>query len=170
MGVMTATSSTIFNYPPEIIYDFVSNPSNWGRTYAGSSGLPPGQNLSLPLKVGDIWTEKVALPNNTYHPQLIFEIADRGRKFAFRQVNNIAAGEDGSGGVKGYCWITYTFVEAGCGLTLFTRNLTCELEKGVDVPEDLWLAMSRPSGIDKYHEKIKELLDEEMGKHKILEV
>ncbi|KAI4638667.1 hypothetical protein J4E93_009968 [Alternaria ventricosa] len=108
MGVMTCTSSTIFNYPPEIIYDFVSNPSNWGRTYAGSSGLPPGQNLSLPLKVGDVWTEKVALPNNTYHPQWVLEIADRGRKFAFRQVNNIAAGEDGSGGVKGYCWITYT--------------------------------------------------------------
>ncbi|KAI4911369.1 hypothetical protein J4E85_011278 [Alternaria conjuncta] len=69
MGVMSVTSSTIFNYPPEIIYDFVSNPSNWGRTYAGSSGLPPGQNLSLPLKVGDVWTEKVALPNNTYHPK-----------------------------------------------------------------------------------------------------
>ncbi|KAI4699885.1 hypothetical protein J4E89_011059 [Alternaria sp. Ai002NY15] len=113
MGVMSVTSETIFNYPPEIIYDFVSNPSNWGRTYAGSSGLPPGQNLSLPLKVGDVWTEKVALPNNTYYPQWVLDIADRGRKFAFRQVNNLAAGEDGSGGVQGYCWIAYTFVEAG---------------------------------------------------------
>lgn len=169
MGVISVTSETIFNYPPEIIYDFVSNPSNWGRTYAGSSGLPPGQNLSLPLKVGDVWTEKVALPKNTYHPKWVLEIADRGRKFAFRQVNNVAAGEDGSGGVSGYCWITYTFMKAGHGLTLFTRNLTCELEKVVDVPDDLMLAMSRPSGIDKYHDAIKKLLDVEFVEHKVLD-
>jgi hypothetical protein len=29
------------------------------------------------------------------------------------------------------------------------------------VPDDRWLAMSRPSGIDKYHAAIEKLLDEE---------
>jgi hypothetical protein len=104
------------------------------------------------------------LAENTYHAKWVLEIADRGRKFAFRQVgtshecgtkptntlssirllfsrwvNKIVENVDGSGGVEGYCWITYMFREAGCGLTLFTRNLTCELETGVEVPEDLWL-------------------------------
>jgi hypothetical protein len=170
MGVMSVTSETIFNYPPDIIYDFVSNPANWGRTYKGSAGVPIEEKLSLPLKVGDVWTEKVALPENTYHPKWVLETADRSRKFAFRSVNGIAVDVDGSGGVEGYCWITYTFTKAGHGLTLFTRNLTCELEKGVEVPDDLWLAMSRPSGIDKYHAAIEKLLDEESGEHKVLKL
>ena len=51
-------------------------------------------------------------------------------------------------------------MKAGHGLTLFERELTCELDKGVEVPDDLWLAMSRPSGIDKYPAAIEKLLDE----------
>jgi hypothetical protein len=87
MGVMSVTSETIFNYPPDVIYDFVGNPVNWGRTYKGSAGLPSdAKKLDLPLKVGDVWTEKVALAENTYHAKWVLEIADRGRKFAFRQV------------------------------------------------------------------------------------
>ena len=88
MGVMSVTSETIFNYPPDVIYDFVGNPVNWGRTYKGSAGLPSdAKKLNLPLKVGDVWTEKVALAENTYHAKWVLEIADRGRKFAFRQVS-----------------------------------------------------------------------------------
>ncbi|KAG9188916.1 hypothetical protein G6011_07621 [Alternaria panax] len=86
-----------------------------------------------------------------------------------KRINKIAEGVDGTGGVDGYCWITYTLTKAGCGLTVFTRNLTCELEKGVEVPEDLWVAMSRPSGIDKYHAAIAKRLDEETGEHRILD-
>ncbi|KNG49620.1 vacuolar assembly sorting protein [Stemphylium lycopersici] len=86
MGVMNVTSETIFNYPPDVIYDFVGNPVNWGRTYKGSAGLPSdAKKLNLPLKVGEVWTEKVALAEKTYHAKWVLEIADRGRKFAFRQ-------------------------------------------------------------------------------------
>jgi hypothetical protein len=169
MGIISVTYKTIFNYPPEITHDFVINPTNWGRTYGGSAGVPTEEKLSLPLKVGDIWMKKVALAKNTYHPKWVLEIADRGRKFAFRQVNNIAAGVDGRGGVPGYCRIAYTFMKAGCGLTLSTRNLTYELEKGVEVPDDLMLALSRPSGIDKYHAAVKRILDVEMAEHRILD-
>lgn len=168
MGVMSVTSETIFNYPPEIVYDFVSNPANWGRTYKGSAGIPPDENLKLPLKVGDTWTEKVALAENTYYPTWVLEIAERGRKFAFRSINNIGVAKDGTGGAPGICWITYTFTKAGHGLTLFTRNLTVETEKFVHVPDDLMLTMARPEGIDKYHAAVEELLDVEQAEHKIL--
>lgn len=167
MGVMSNTSETIFNYPPEIIYDFVSNPENWGRTYKGSAGVREGEKLSLPLKVGDTWTEKVVLGENVYHSKWVLEIAERGRKFAFRQINKIGERPDGSGGVDGFCWITYTFTKAGQGLTLFTRNLTSETDKLVHIEDDLMLAMARPEGIDKYHVEIEKLLDAEQDQHKI---
>jgi len=165
---MSVTSETIFNYPPEVIYDFVSNPENWGRTYKGSAGVAQDQKLELPLKVGDTWTEKVVLGDSVYHPIWVLEIAERGRKFSFRQVNKIGVRPGGSGGVDGYCWITYTFTKAGQGLTLFTRNLTVETEKFVHIEDDLMLAMARPEGIDKYHAEIEKTLDAEHSQHKIL--
>ena len=58
MGFFSIQSETAFSYPAEVIYDFVSNPDNWGRTYKGSGGMKEGEKLDLPLKVGDVWTEK----------------------------------------------------------------------------------------------------------------
>ena len=56
MPTVTLVSETAFNHPPEKIYDFVSNPQNWVKTYPGSTheeGLEPNKTL----KVGDTWTE-----------------------------------------------------------------------------------------------------------------
>ena len=56
MGIVTTTSETAFTQPPEQIYDFVTNPANWPKTYPGSAhvGRVPEK---LPLEVGDTWTE-----------------------------------------------------------------------------------------------------------------
>ena len=37
MGIVTTTSETAFNHPPEVVYDFVTNPANWTKTYPGSA-------------------------------------------------------------------------------------------------------------------------------------
>lgn len=72
---------------------------------------------------------------------------------------------DGSGGIDGITTISYTFEpNIGEGMTLFTRNLTCELPKGVGIPDDLLTVCCRPDGIDRYHEAIKKELDAEKKK------
>ena len=56
LGIVTTSSETAFMYPPEVVYDFVTNPANWTKTYPTSTqigGLPD----ELPLKVGDTWYE-----------------------------------------------------------------------------------------------------------------
>ena len=52
MGIVTTSSEMAFMHPPEGVYDFVTNPANWTKTYPNSThigGLPD----ELPLKVGD---------------------------------------------------------------------------------------------------------------------
>ncbi|KAK3080912.1 hypothetical protein LTS18_012017 [Coniosporium uncinatum] len=117
MGRLTVSSSTAFAHPAPRIYDFVSNPANWGKTYKGSAGLADShahQGLRLPLQIGDTWTEKVCLEHNTYAPTWRLATAVRGRRFTFTQVNRVGEKGDGSGGVEGaFCEIDYLFVERG---------------------------------------------------------
>jgi hypothetical protein len=43
LGIVTTSSETAFMYPPEVVYDFVTNPTNWTKTYPTSTqigGLP----------------------------------------------------------------------------------------------------------------------------------
>jgi hypothetical protein len=56
LGIVTTSSETAFSQSPEVIYDFVTNPANWTKTYPGG---PQIRNLpaELPLKVGDTWDE-----------------------------------------------------------------------------------------------------------------
>ena len=161
MGKFSITSETAFAYPPEVIFDFVANPANWGRTYKGSGGVH--QHLTLPLKFGDTWTEKVDLPPNTYLSTWTLITVVRPKKFVFQQVNKIGMREHGSGGHDGFTTISYTFEQPGQGVTLFTRNLTCELPKGVDIPDDLLTVKCRPGGIDRYHQRVEEEWDKEFG-------
>jgi hypothetical protein len=117
--------------------------------------------LELPLKVDETWTKQVVLGDNVYHSKWMHDIAERERKFAFRQVNNIGARSEGSGGVDGICWITYTLRKAGQGLTLFTRNLPAKTDKHVHIEDDMILAMAWPEGIDKYHADIGKTLSKD---------
>ena len=56
LGIVTTTSETAFSHAAETIYDFVTDPANWTKTYPGSAHI---ENLPdrLPLQVGDTWTE-----------------------------------------------------------------------------------------------------------------
>jgi hypothetical protein len=56
LGIVTTSSERLFSLPAESIYDFLSDPRNWTKTYPGSAhiaGLPE----RLPLMVGDTWSE-----------------------------------------------------------------------------------------------------------------
>ena len=48
MGIVTTSSETAFARSPEIIYDFVTNPANWTKTYPGSAHIT---NLPNPAKI-----------------------------------------------------------------------------------------------------------------------
>ena len=52
---MTTTSETAFTHSAEAVYDFVTNPANWTKTYPGSERI--GKLPEVPLKVGDTWEE-----------------------------------------------------------------------------------------------------------------
>lgn len=165
MGKFSITSETVFAHSAEEIFDYVSNPANWGSTYKGSGGVH--ENLSLPLKFGDTWTEKVDLPPNTYYSTWKLLTVERPRKFVFQQQNDIGKLGDGSGAINGFTTISYTFEpDIGHGMTLFTRNLTCELPKGVGIPDDLLMVCCRPDGIDRYHAAIEKELNKKLGEKK----
>jgi hypothetical protein len=55
LGIVTTTSETAFTQSAETVYDFVTNPQNWTKTYPGSAHI--GKLPPLPLKVGDTWEE-----------------------------------------------------------------------------------------------------------------
>lgn len=169
MGKITNESTNVIHHPPEAVYDFVTNPANWGRTYKGSDGVHAP--LSLPLKVGDVWTETVVLPSNTYSPTWTLITAVRPRKWVFQQyeigckADVDKKGDESDEGVDGICTIAYTLqpVESGKA-TMFHRSLTIELPPGVDMPDDLLTVSARPAGIDRYHAAIEKELDNQATK------
>ncbi|CAK3847221.1 Hypothetical predicted protein [Lecanosticta acicola] len=166
MGRFSITSETAFSHPPEVVYDFAANPNNWGRTYKGSGGMH--KDVKVPVEFGDVWTEKVDLPPNTYYSTWTCIRKERPWSFVIQQQNHIGATEPDVGGCDGFTTISYTFEKVGEGVTLFTRNLTCELPRGTAIPDDL-LTVSltvccRPQGIEKYHDSIKDELDQKHEK------
>jgi hypothetical protein len=52
VGIVTTSSETAFTWSPEIIYDFVTNPADWTKTYPGSAHITNVPD-ELPLQVGD---------------------------------------------------------------------------------------------------------------------
>ena len=105
MGIVTTSSETAFTQPPEMIYDFVTNPTNWTRAYPGSpriSNVP-----ELPLKVGDTWDESHPEKDVTFTWQLAVAMRPR----------------------------LWTFTRPGENMTLFTRTMTIEAHKDVPMPD-----------------------------------
>jgi hypothetical protein len=39
LGIVTSTSETAFTHSAEAVYDFVTNPDNWTKTYPGSAHI-----------------------------------------------------------------------------------------------------------------------------------
>ena len=118
-----------------------------------------------PLEFGDTFSEKVSLPPNTYTSTWTLIRTKKPYQFVFQQQDGIGAKDDGSSeGSQGFTTIAYRFEEVGEGKTLFVRTLTCEMPRGVGIPDDLLTVCARPDGIERYHDAIKKELDETHGR------
>jgi hypothetical protein len=73
LGIVTTTSETAFTQSAETVYDFVTNPENWTKTYPGSAHI--GNLPELPLKVGDTWQEANPARIDEYHEAIARELS-----------------------------------------------------------------------------------------------
>lgn len=155
MGIVTTSSETAFAYPPDVVFDFVTNPANWTKTYPGSEHVG-GVTHDLPLKVGDTWTE--AGPDGekifTWH----LAVAMRPRLWVFNSVGNLGHDRDGNGGLPGRITVKYHFTLPGQDVTLFTRTMTIEAYKDSPLPDGMFQIVN-PANIDRYHRAIARELD-----------
>jgi hypothetical protein len=123
------------------------------------------QTTKHPLEFGDTFTEKVSLPPNSYISKWTLIRTKKPYQFVFQQQDGIGAKEDGSSeGSQGFTTIAYRFEEVGEGKTLFVRTLTCEMPRGVGIPDDLLTVCARPDGIERYHDAIRRELYEVYGR------
>jgi hypothetical protein len=149
VGIVTTSSETTFAHPPESIYDLVSNPANWTKTYPGG---PLIRNLpnELPLRVGDMWDEADPDPERDRVFTWQLAIAMRPTLFVFNSVGRLGHDSHGNGGVAGRMTIEYHFTQPEEGRTLFTRTMTIEAYKHAPLP-DGFFRMVNPAHIDAYH-------------------
>jgi hypothetical protein len=149
MGIVTTSSETAFSQSPEAIYDFVTNPANWTKTYPGG---PDIRNLPdrLPLQVGDTWDE--AHPDPTKDRVFTWQLAMAVRPslFVFSSVGRLGHDSGGNGGLEGRMTIEYKFNRPGGNVTLFTRTMTIEAYKHAPLT-DGFFRMVNPAHIDAYH-------------------
>ena len=155
MGIVTTSSETAFARSPETIYDFVTNPANWPKTYPGSAHIT---NLpaELPLKVGDTWQESGPDGDRIFTWHLA--IATRPKLWMFSSVGPLGHDRDGNGGLEGRITVQYQFSRPGEEVTLFTRTMTIEAYKHAPLPDALFQQVN-PAKIDAYQQAIARELD-----------
>ncbi|GBE63802.1 hypothetical protein MFM001_02640 [Mycobacterium sp. MFM001] len=146
MGIVTTSSETAFSHPAETVYDFVTNPANWTKTYPGSAHI--GDLPQVPLKVGDTWVEAGPAGDKLFTWHLA--IAMRPQLFVFNSVGRLGHDRDGNGGLDGRMTIEYHFTSPGQGVTLFRRTMTIEAYKDAPLP-DAFFRIVNPANIDAYH-------------------
>ena len=121
MGIVASTSETAFTQSAEAVYDFVTNPANWTKTYPGSAHI--GNLPQLPLKVGDTWEEAGPDGDRMFSWQLA--IADRPTMFVFNSVGRLGHDRDDPGGLtsgmEGRITVSYRFTRPGQDITLFSE-------------------------------------------------
>lgn len=147
MGIVTTSSETAFSYSPETLYDFVTNPANWTKTYPGSAHI---ENLPsrMPLAVGDTWTEAGPDGDRIFTWQLA--IATRPTLWVFTSVGRLGHDRDGTGGMEGRITVQYHFTRPAEDVTLFTRTMTVEAYQHAPLPDGFFRAVN-PAKIDQYH-------------------
>ena len=159
MGIVTTSSETAFTQPAETVYDFVTNPANWTKTYPGSAHI--GKLPELPLKVGDTWEEAGPDGDRIFTWQLA--IAVRPRRFVFTSVGRLGHDRDDPGGLnsglEGRITVSYRFTRPGQDITLFSRTMTIEAYKDAPLPDQLFRQVN-PAKIDAYHAAIARELGE----------
>lgn len=150
MGIVTTTSETAFAHSPDVIYDFVTDPANWTKTYPGSAHVGSASH-EMPLKVGDTWTEAGPDGEKIYTWHLA--IAMRPKMWVFNSVGNLGHDREGNGGMPGRITVHYHFTQPGEDVTLFTRTMTIEAYRDAPLPDALFRIVN-PANIDKYHAAI----------------
>ena len=150
MGIVSTSSETAFSQSPEVIYDFVTNPANWTKTYPGSAHVGELPK-DLPLRVGDTWTEAGVDSDRIFTWHLA--IAMRPTLWVFNSVGRLGHDRDGNGGLEGRITVSYHFTRPGEGVTLFTRTMTIEAYKHAPMP-DAFFRTANPANIDAYHAAI----------------
>ena len=146
MGTVTLVSEGTFNHPAEKVYDFVSNPANWVKTYPGSEneeGLPADQ----PLKVGDSWVE-TGPGGALYSWQVAMTV--RPTLWVCYTTGRLGHAADGSGGHEGRIGIQYRFLRPGGDVTIFQRSYLIETYKGSPPLPDEYYASLNPKNADTY--------------------
>jgi hypothetical protein len=146
LGIVTTTSETAFHHPAEVVYDFVTNPENWTKTYPGSAHI--GDLPEVPLEVGDTWQEAGPDGERLFTWQLA--IAVRPERFVFTSIGRLGHDRQGNGGMAGRITVSYTFTRPGRDVTLFSRTMTVEAPKDDPMP-DRFFQMVNPAKIDAYH-------------------
>lgn len=152
MGIVTTTSETAFTQSAETVYDFVTNPQNWTKTYPGSAHI--GKLPELPLKVGDTWEEAGPDGDRVFSWQLAAAV--RPTLFVFTSIGRLGhdrAGGIFQGGMEGRITVAYRFTRPGQDITLFSRTMTIEAHKHAPLPDQLFL-QTNPAKIDAYHEAV----------------
>jgi len=149
LGIVTTTSETAFTQSAETVYDFVTNPANWTKTYPGSAHI--GSLPELPLKVGDTWEE--AGPDGTRIFSWQLAAAVRPTLFVFTSIGRLGHDRDGNGGMEGRITVSYHFTRPGQDVTLFSRTMTIEAYKHAPLPDQLFV-QANPAKIDAYHEAV----------------
>ena len=153
MGIVNTTSETAFTQSAETVYDFVTNPANWTKTYPASAHI--GKLPDLPLKVGDTWEEAGPDADRIFTWQLA--IAVRPTLFVFTSVGRLGHNADDPGGLKsgmeGRITVSYRFTRPGQDITLFSRTMTIEAHKHAPLPDQLF-EQANPAKIDAYHEAV----------------
>jgi hypothetical protein len=146
MGIATTTSETAFTQTAQEVYDFVTNPGNWPKTYpiSRSVGSIPHQ---LPLKVGDVWTE--GGPRGEFYTWQL-ALATPPKLWVFTSVGKLGHDKEGQGGVDGRITVQYHFSQPAPDTTLFSRTMTVEAYRDTPLPDELFTIMS-PAHIDQYH-------------------
>lgn len=147
MGIVTTSSDTVYRQCAETVYDFVTNPANWTRTYPGEprvSGLPS----TLPLRVGDTWQEAHPSADRIFTWQL--GVATRPWRWVFMSVGRLGVDSNGGGGLEGRMTVEYHFTRPGEDLTLFTRTMTIEAYRHAPLPDGFFRIVN-PAHIDAYH-------------------
>ena len=158
MGIVTTSSETAFDHPAETVYDFVTDPANWTRTYPGSSHV--GKLPSVPLAVGDTWEEAGGDGERIFTWQLA--IAIRPSMWVFSSVGRLGHDRDGNGGLAGRMTVRYHFTRPGHGITLFTRTMVIESYRDAPLP-DAFFRVVNPANIDAYHAAVARELDAARG-------
>lgn len=149
MGIVTSTSETAFTQSAETVYDFVTNPQNWTKTYPGSVHI--GNLPQLPLKVGDTWAEAGEDGDRIFSWQLAAAV--RPTLFVFTSIGRLGHDRDGNRGMEGRITVSYRFTRPGQDITLFSRTMTIEAYKHAPLPDQLFV-QANPAKIDAYHEAV----------------